>query len=178
MKQFAEHLQEENLKNLFGECLFFVEMVPTALHSLQEAADSTRYSVEVNFRTTPDETLEAYSKIALGYVSAGLKQHNFHVKHVYTEKPVRILVSSRNWDDGEWVVVVSWNPEHKCFVVSKGFFNKDRHTVSVQSSEKCKGDNASEITKHVFNLMHDLKGKPDRHQEKLKPVPLKRGPKS
>lgn len=145
---------------------------------LTESADSTRYSVEVNFRSKPDEVLDAFAKIALGYVSAGLKQHNFHVKHVYTDKPVRVLVSSRNWDDGEWVVVVTWNHEHKCFIVSKGFYNKDRNTVSVQGSEKCKGENAFEITKQVYNMMHDLKGKPDRHLEKLKPVPLKRGPKT
>jgi hypothetical protein len=27
-------------------------------------------------------------------------------------------------------------------------------------------------------MMHHLKGQPDRHIEKMKPVPLKRGPKS
>lgn len=145
---------------------------------LQEVSDATRYSVETNYRSTPEEVLENFAKISLGYVSAGLKQHNFHVKHVFTEKPVRILVSSRNWDDGEWVVTVSWNPEHKCFVVSKGYYNKDRRTVSIQSSEKCQGDNAAEITKQVFNLMHHLKGQPDRHQEKLKPAKLRPGPKS
>jgi hypothetical protein len=178
MKHFREHLHEERTAELFGEMLFFIRKVPTALHSLTEAADSTRYSVEVNYRTTPDEALEAFAKIALGYASAGIKQHNFHVKHVYTEKPIRILVSSRNWDDGEWIVVVSWNAEHKCFVISKGYYNKDRRTVSIQSSEKCAGDNAAEITKQVYNMMHHLKGQKDRHQEKLKPVPLKRGPKS
>lgn len=173
MRHFRAYLAEQNM----GEPLFLLRLVPTALNSLTEAADSTRYSVEVNFRTTPEETLESYAKIALGYVSAGIKQHNFHVRHVYTDKPVRILVSSRNWDDGEWCVVVTWNTEQKCFVVSKGFYNKDRRTVSIQSSEKAEGENAAELTKHVFNMMHDLKNKPDRHQEKLKPVPLKRGPK-
>ncbi len=168
MRHFREYLCEQR-----NPYLYFIRLIP----NLTESADSTRYSVEINYRTTADEALEAYAKISLGYVSAGIKQHNFHVKHVYTEKPVRILVSSRNWDDGEWVVVVSWNPEHKCFICSKGFYNKDRRTVSVQSSEKCEHDNAAEITKHIYNLMHDLKGKPDRHQEKLKPVPLKRGPK-
>ena len=169
MRHFRAYLNEQRL----GEWLCIVNF-PV----LNESADSTRYSVEVNFRTTSDEALESYAKIALGYVSAGLKQHNFHVKHVYTEKPIRILVSSRNWDDGEFCGVISWNPEHKCFVVSKGFYNKDRKTVSIQSSEKCSGDNAAEITKQVYNLMHHMKGQPDRHQEKLKPVPLKRGPKS
>jgi hypothetical protein len=122
--------------------------------------------------------LQNFSKISLGYVSAGLKQHNYHVKHVYTEKPTRIIVSSRNFDDGEWCVVISWNDDHKCFVVSKGFYNKDRRTVSIQSSEKCSGDNAAEITKQVYNMLHDLKGIKDRHQEPLKSIGLKRGPKS
>ncbi len=171
MINFREHLHQ-NIN--IGDVLFFLKLE----EKLDEAANSTRYSIEVNFRTTPDEALEAFAKIALGFVSAGIKQHDFHVKHVFTEKPLRILVSSRNWDDGEWVVLVSWNPTQKCFIVSKGFYNKDRKTVSVQKSEKCNGDSASEITKQVYNMMQDLKGKPDRHQEKLKPVPLKRGPKS
>lgn len=143
---------------------------------LSEGADSTRYSVEVNYRTTPDDLLEAAAKIVLGYVSAGIKQHGYHVKHVYTEKPLRILVSSRNWDDGEWVGVVSWNPNKKCFMLSKGFYNKDRRTVSIQGTEQC-GESAAEITRQVYNLMHGLKGKPDRHIDRMKPVPLKRGPK-
>ena len=171
MINFREHLvQNRNI----GNVLFFLKPV----EKLDEAANATRYSIEVNFRTTPKEALEAFAKIALGFASAGMKQHDFHVKHVFTEKPLRILVSSRNWDDGEWVVLVSWNPEHNCFIVSKGFYNKDRKTVSIQKSEKCAGESASEITKQVYNMMQDLKNKPDRHQEKLKPVPLKRGPKS
>ncbi len=97
------------------------------------------------------------------------------MKHVYEQEPVRILVSSRNWDDGEWIVVVSWNAEHKCFMISKGYYNKDRRTISVQSSEKCTGDNAAEITKHVFNLMHAIKSSPDRTKEVLKPINLKPG---
>jgi len=139
-------------------------------------ADS-RYSVEVNFRTKIDEVLDNYAKICLGYVSAALKKSDFHVKHVFEEKPLRILVSQRNWDDGEWACVVSWNPNIKEFVISKGFYNKDRKTVSVQSSSKIDSENASEIVQKVRNAMHDLKDKPDRHLEKLKRVPLKRGPK-
>ena len=170
MLNFKSYIEEQSP----GEFLLMIKSPDV----LEESADSTRYSIEVNFRTKPDETLDAFAKIALAYVSAGLKQHDFHVKHVYTEKPVRILVSSRNWDDGEWSVVVTWNEQHKCFIVSKGFYNKDRNTISVQSTEKCKGENAFEITKQVYNIMHDLKSKPDRHTEKLKPVPLKRGPKT
>ena len=146
-------------------------------HLFTESASTTRYSVEVNYRTTSKEAMEGFAKIALGYVSATLKGHDYHVKHVFDEKPLRILVSSRNWDDGEWAGVCSYNYEHRCFVVSRGFFNKDRRTVSIQKSAKCSGNSASEVAKEMMNMMHNLKDKPDRKQEKLKPVPLKRGPK-
>lgn len=139
-------------------------------------ADS-RYSVEVNFRTKIDEILDSYAKICLGYVSAALKKHDLHVKHVFEESPYRILVSARNWDDGEWSCVVSWNPKEKKFYISKGFYNKDRKTVSVQSTASTDSENASEIAQKVRSIMHDLKDKPDRHIENLKRVPLKRGPK-
>jgi len=147
---------------------------------LEEATTATRYSVEVNYRSKIKEVAEAFAKIALGYVSAAMKSHDYHVKHVYEEKPLRILVSSRNWDDGEWVGVVTFNSDHDggCFVISKGYYNKDRRTVSVQSNSKCKGDSAAEIAKELHNMMHALKGHAGRHQEKLKPIPLKRGPKS
>lgn len=137
----------------------------------------SRYSVEVNFRTKTDEVLHQAAKITLGYASAALKKANFHVKQVFEKDPLRILISSRNWDDGEWSCVVSWNPEKRTYIISKGFFNKDRNTVSVQQSKICDAENAAEIANQVRNVMHDLKDKPDRHIEKLKKVPLKRGPK-
>jgi hypothetical protein len=61
--------------------------------------------------------------------------------------------------------------------MSNGFYNKDRKTVSIQRSEKCKNDTPAEMTKDLVNMMHGLRKHPDRHQEKLKRVPLKRGPK-
>jgi hypothetical protein len=145
--------------------------------SLDEA--NTRYSVEVNFRTKISEILENYARIALGYVSAALKHADLHVKQVFDDGLIRILVSSRNWDDGEWVVVVSWNPHHKCFFITKDFYNKMNKQVSYKgdASQKCESDNPAEITAAVKNLMHKLKDTPDRHVEKLKRVPLKRGPK-
>jgi hypothetical protein len=137
----------------------------------------TRYSVEVNFRTKLDEVLKNAAKITLGYVSAGLKREDFHVKQVLDEVPMRILISARNWDDGEWVCVASWNPHHKTYVLSKGFYNKDRKTVSIQDSSICKAENASELVSEIKNIMYQLKDMPDRKKEKLKKVPLKRGPK-
>lgn len=137
----------------------------------------TRYSVEVNYRTKTDEVLAHAAKITLGYASAALKKLDFHVKQIFEEEPYRIMISTRNWDDGEWVSMVSWNPKKRKYILSKGFYNKDRKSVSVQSSEESDVENASQITSAVRNLMHSLKDKPDRQVEKLKGVPLKRGPK-
>ena len=141
--------------------------------------ESTRYSVEVNYRTKTDEVLEGFAKIALGYVSAALKKQGYHVRQIFDEKPMRIIVSSRNWDDGEWVGLINYRLKDGsgCFVMSNGFYNKDRKTVSIQRSEKCKNDTPAEMTKDLVNMMHGLRKHPDRHREKLKRVPLKRGPK-
>jgi len=87
------------------------------------------------------------------------------------------LISTRNWDDGEWVCVVSFNKENECFVISKGFYNKDKRTVSIQSNNRCSGSSAADITKEVRNIMHQLKHTADKHLEKLKPALMKRGPK-
>lgn len=145
---------------------------------LQKRIDeNTRYSVEINYRTKSGEVLKGFAKIALGYVSAAMKKRGFHVKQVFEEDPLRIVVSSRNWDDGEWVGMVHYRSSESCFVISNGFYNKDRKTVSVQRSEKCSDDTPSGMTKSLLNMMHKLKDEPDRHQEKMKPVPLKRGPK-
>jgi hypothetical protein len=141
-------------------------------------SDSSRYSVGVNYRTKKQDVLEAYAKIALGYVSAAMKNSGYHTKHVYNESPLRLIVSTRNWDDGEWVGVLSWNETNGCFVISSGYWNKSRSTVSIQTSTRCKDDNSAELTKELFNLMESLKNKPSKVREKLNPVTLKRGPKS
>lgn len=143
---------------------------------LSEESQTSRYSIAVDYRTDTKDVMEAFAKLVLGYVSAGLKKMGYHTKHVYEERPMRLLVSSRNWDDGEWVGLVSWSDKERCFLISKGFYNKDRRTVSVHSTKKC-ADSASEIAKELSNTMRHLKDQPDRHVEKLKPVPLKRGPK-
>jgi len=155
-----------------------VEWVDFCNQSFMEGVEASRYAIEVNYRTTMKDALEGFAKITLGYVSAAMKAHGFHVKLVFTEKPMRVLVSSRNWDDGEWVGMISFNPDHTCFILSKGFYNRERKTVSVQKSEKCKGDSGADLAGDLRNLMHSLRDTPDAHQEKLKPVPLKRGPKS
>lgn len=140
------------------------------------SSTSSRYSVDVNYRTNRKEALEAFAKITLGYVSAALKQNGYHVKHVFEETPLRIIVSFRNWDDGEWNLIISFNPEHG-FILSRGFYNKGRKSTSVISSEKIDGESAAEITAKARNEIHRLKQVPDRHKEKLKAVPLKTGPK-
>jgi hypothetical protein len=142
-----------------------------------EGAEATRYSVEVNYRTDLADAQKAFAKIALGYVSAAMKGYDFHVKLVFDEDPLRILVSSRNWDDGEWVGVISFNPKIHAFVLSRGYYNRDRKTVSVVKSETMNKTSPSEMSSDLRNLMHHLKGVPDRYKDKMKPVSLKRGPK-
>jgi len=144
-------------------------------YQLDEA--TTRYSVEVNYRTNLKEVKEGFAKMVLGYVSAALKERGFHVKKYLGEHPYRLIVSARNWVDGEWVLVVSFYPKEDCFVLSKGFFNKDRDTVTVQSSERCKDDSAADIFRTVFNKMSKLKDEPDHHVGGLKGVKGKTGPK-
>lgn len=145
---------------------------------LNEYVDVSRYSIEVNFKTKPEEVLEAYSKITLGYVSSSIKKLGYHTKHVYTESPVRLLVSLKNWDDGEWIVVVSWDKTNKCFALSTGFYNKMRQTVSIQETSKCSGEDASEIYKELYNKLNELKNKPSKKSTMLNPVKKKRGPKN
>lgn len=156
----------------------FIQWMAAKAEPVNES--NTRYSVEVNFRTKIKEILENYAKVSLGYVSAALKASDFHIKQVFDDGLIRVLVSSRNWDDGEWVVVVSWNPHHNSFFITKGFYNKMTKNVSIpkaHTSDKMKADNAAQITAEIRNMMHDLKDKKDRHIQKLKKVPLKRGPK-
>jgi len=196
MKKFDDWRKQQNLegtqlqivskKEFLDECIqYFGSALRGNMKTVQEyrkenlieAAELSRYSVEVNYRTNADEVLEGFAKICLGYISAALKNAGYHTKHVYTQKPLRLLVSSRNWDDGEWAGCVTWNPDHNCFVLSKGNYNRDRNTISISKSERCTGKSASEISKEVINTMHHLKDQPDKHREKLKPVALKRGPK-
>ncbi len=165
---FAVALRQPNLK----------EWWDLKNQSFMESAESSRYAIEVNYRTTTKDAQESFAKISLGYVSAALKAHGYHIKLVFNEKPIRVLVSSRNWDDGEWNGMVSYNPDHNCFILSKGFYNKERKTVSIQKSEKCKGSSGAELAADLRNMMHALKNTPDRHMDKLKKVNLRPGPKS
>ena len=137
----------------------------------------SRYSAEVNFRSNHSEVSDAFAKIALGYVSAAVKQDGFHIKRVYDEKPIRIMISTRNWDDGEWIVGVMFNTNIHSFVISKGFYNKDRKTMSVQSTQKCKGSNAADITMEVKEVLRGLKNQPDKRLEPLHPAKMTPGPK-
>lgn len=176
MQSYFDWKISEKLKEL-GEEDNLQEWFNQHVEPLMEVTTSSRYSVEVNFRTKTKEVLEATAKIVLGYVSAGLKQNGYHVKHVFDDKPVRILVSSRNWDDGEWVGFLLWNSDQNCFMVGKGFHNRSVKSVSIQHHKKTNATSAAELTAEMRNLMHHLKQQPDRHKETLKGVPLKRGPK-
>lgn len=145
-----------------------------SFYELNEATN--RYSIEVNFRTTADEVRDGFAKMLLGYVSAAIKERGFHVKKIMDEKPYRIIISNNNWIDGEWVILISFNNKENCFVLSKGFYNRDRDTVTVQSNEKCAGHSAAEIFRTIFNKMHSIKDEEPHHLGGLKGVKGKTGP--
>jgi hypothetical protein len=194
MKNYKEY-KKEKLQNLFEdvkdinqeELPSFIEICKSYASNtfneknnvLSEAIEHTRYSVEINYRTKKEDVLSGFAKITLGYVSAALKKEGYHVKLIFDEEPYRIIVTARNWDDGGWCALISYNHKLDMFVLSKGFYNKSKKTVSVVDSEKIGGDlNASSMTYKLKNVMDDIKHKPDNHKEKLKGIKLKRGPKS
>lgn len=144
---------------------------------LNEANQSNRYSVEVNYRSTMEEVLENYAKLVLGYVSAAMKNCGFHTKCVFSDKPFRVLVSTRNWDDGEWVGIVTFHASENCFVVAKGSYNKDRKSVSIHSSQKCNAKSAADITRELRNHMEKLKRENPVGSNSLNPAKMKTGPK-
>jgi hypothetical protein len=144
---------------------------------LNESSQSSRYSIEVNYRTSLSEVMDNFARLSLGYVSAALKQADYNVKTVLDQKPYRITVSSKNFEDGEWVALVSFNEKVECFVLSKGFYNKAKKTVSVLSNQSCVGKSASEVYREVVNLMFELKKKDNQFSGQIKGIDLKTGPK-
>lgn len=63
-----------------------------------------------------------------------------------------------------------------CFHTARGTYNKDRKTVSIQSSKSCNAKSAAEVVKEMRNLMEELKRTPVLSNY-LEPADLKRGPK-
>ena len=101
------------------------------------------------------------------------------MKMVFSEKPLRVLASVRNWDDGGWVGIISFNEKLQMFVISKGYYNKDKKTVHVTKSEKHEDEeSAASLTANLKKMMDNIKHEPDRQEEKLKGINLKRGPKT
>lgn len=141
--------------------------------------DVSRYSIEVNYRTTKKDVLNAWAKLVLGFVSAALQREGYHVKHVYTDTPLRIMVTTNNWDDGAWTGMLLFNPDKESFVISSGFWNKDRRTISIQrqDTDRLAEDAAADLVRKLLNFMHDLKKRDPRKLNTLKPAPMKRGPK-
>jgi hypothetical protein len=145
---------------------------------LNEKVESSRYAVEINYKTTMQEASFGFAKIALGYVSAALKRIGYHVKMVFSEKPLRVIISSRNWDDGEWVGMISYNSQLGCFILSKGTYNRMKKSVNVSQAEKIDGDiSASEMSHKLKKKMEELKDLPCKKQVQIN-INLKRGPKT
>lgn len=145
---------------------------------ITEGMQTSRYSVEVNYRTEIQEVLDNFAKIVLGYVSAALKNCGYHCKNLFNQKPYRVLISTRNWDDGEWVGVVCFNHSKNHFMLGKGIYNKDRKSIAVEDIAEIDSKSASDIVRKLRNSMEELKKATPRGSQTLHGVPMKRGPKS
>lgn len=166
------------MKSDFFEWLEVKDLGEDAPKVLNEAVGSSRYSVEVNYRTNFEEVLDAWAKLVLGYTSAAMKNCGYHCKIVFSKKPYRVLISTRNWDNGECVGFISFNPDLSCFVIGKGYYNKGKKTVKIESNRKFELKSASEIVKELRSHMEKLKKEEPKSSHKLNPIPMKRGPKS
>jgi hypothetical protein len=178
------------LRHLFPQQMYRkrAHVESTMNHDFREWADDyrllvedvSRYSVEINYRTTKKDVMNSWAKLVLGFVSAALQREGYHVKHVYTDTPMRVMVTTNNWDDGAWTGMLLFNPEKECFVLSAGFWNKDRRTISVQRQDtnRCSEDAAADLVRKLLNFMHELRKRDPRKINTLKPAPMKRGPKS
>jgi hypothetical protein len=139
--------------------------------------DSNRYSININYRTALPEVLEGYAKLTLGYVSAALKSAGFHIKQVFDEKPQRIIIATRHFDDGEWAGILSYHAGTGKFVISKGLYNRGNKSVAVHGTKAITGTSASEIAKEVVPFMRNLEKEPAK-LPMLNPPKQKTGPKS
>jgi len=163
----------ESLANIFSE---YYQKKHTLV--LNEKVESSRYAVEVDFTTTLDQASHGFAKIALGYVSSCLKKLGYHCRLVFSEKPLRIIVSSRNWDDGEWVGMITYNEGLGMFVLSKGYYNKLDKTVDIQSKKQLdKPYSGQNMAEKLKSMMMDLKKESPRPPQQLL-INLKRGPKT
>lgn len=158
VSQFKEYLREKDM-------------------DLNESSQHARYSVEVNYRSTFDEVADAFAKLCLGYVSAALKSSGYHCKTVFDAKPYRVLVGTRNWDDGEWIAIATFCHKDHHFHIGEGNYNKDKKTVSIHRKRKSDKKTASEITKELRNMLERLKRTNPVRSSSLLSAPLKRGPK-
>jgi hypothetical protein len=145
---------------------------------LNEKVEASRYAVEVDFTTTLDQASHGFAKIALGYVSSCLKKLGYHCRLVFTEKPLRVIVSSRNWDDGEWIGMITYNETLGMFILSKGFYNKLDKTVDIQSKKQIdKPYSGQHMAEKLKSMMIDLKKEKPRMPQQVT-INLKRGPKT
>lgn len=124
---------------------------------IQEDVKSSRYSIEINYRSKQQEVLGAFAKLLLGYISASLKKKDFHIKHVFTEEPYRILVSHRGWEDGEWISGIAYNSNLNTFILAKGFYNTEKRAIIVQEKKKAQGTSASEIAEELLDFLESTK---------------------
>lgn len=159
--------------------LAFRELFRAADRQLLLERTGVRYAVDVNYRTNMSEVLDHFSQLSLGYLKKALNNHGYNVKQVYSAKPYRLIVSTRQWQDREWVGVVNFDEETAHFVWHEAVYDKGRKTAKIPEghSKKLKGRSASSLFEEVHPMLKELKDRPLRYGEPMNPAPRKRGPK-
>lgn len=144
---------------------------------LLENSQYSRYSIEVNYRSSLEEVIDNYTKITLGYVSAALKNYDYHCKKVFTKRPFRILVATRNWDDGEWIAIVMFDHVNMNFIIGEGFYDKSEKVVRIRKRNKSNAKTAAELVSEVRKKLNEIKDNNPEKTINLKPTLKKPGPK-
>lgn len=138
-----------------------------------------RFAVDINYGTDMGEVIDHYSQLCLGYLKKAFNNHGFPVKQVYSVKPYRLIISTRQWQDREWVGIVNFDEPTSSFVWHEGLYDKGRKTAGIPdgASKKLSGKSAAALFDEIMPLLRALKDKPLRYGENLKPALRKRGPK-
>lgn len=159
--------------------LAYRELFDAAERGLLLERTGVRYAVDVNYRTNMSEVMDHYAQLCLGYLKKALNSHGYSVKQVYSVKPYRLIVSTRQWQDREWVGVVNFDEETSSFVWHAAVYDKGRKSAKIPDghSKKLNGRSASALFDELNPLLRELKDRPLRYGEPLKPAPRKRGPK-
>lgn len=151
---------------------------------LNEDRQVSRYSIEVNYRTTAKEVKKSFAILVLGYVMASMKRNNFFVKHVYETDVPRIIVTEKGWEDGRFVVSLYFCLVSNKFIFAEGIYRKRLYQknasyqpekVTEIKTEPTNHTSASALSEEMLNRLHRIKGQ-NLDKIPLNPIKRKTGP--